>query len=85
MNVFFLVVVIAVIGIAFWFQKQNDKGHEADTRAAIELAEQSGASPQPTAAPGSQPSPHTYMKRALDRARDVRDEARQRTETAQEP
>jgi hypothetical protein len=85
MNVFFLLVVVAVIGVVLWFQKHSDSGHAADTHAAIELAEKSGTSPQPSSAPTAQTSPHTYMKRALDRARDVRDQARDRTQQAQEP
>ena len=85
MNLVFILVVVAVIGGVFWFQKHSDSGHAADTRAAIELAEKSGISPQPSSAPTAETSPHTYMKRAIDRARDVRDQARARTQQAQEP
>ena len=85
MNLVFILVVVAVIGGVFWFQKHSDSGHAADTRAAIELAEKSGTSPQPSSAPPAETSPHTYMKRAIDRARDVRDQARARTQQAQKP
>ena len=85
MNAFFLLVVVAIIGVAFWFQKHSDSGHDADNRAAVELAEKSGTSPQSTPAPNGQTAPHSYMKRALDRARDVRDQARARTQAAQDP
>ena len=85
MNAFFLLVVIAVIGVVLWFQKHSENGHDADNRAAVELAEKSGTSPQPNSAPSAQTSPHSYMKRALDRAHDVRDQARARTQQAQEP
>jgi hypothetical protein len=85
MNAFFLLVVVAIIGVVLWFQKHSDSGHAAETRAAVELAEQTGASPQPTSAPSGQASSHSYMKRAIDRARDVRDQARAGTQQAQEP
>ena len=85
MNAFFLLIVVAIIGVAFWFQKHSESAHDADTRAAIELAEKSATPAQPNSAPSAQTSPHSYMKRALDRARDVRDQARVGTQQAQEP
>jgi hypothetical protein len=85
MNAFFLLIVVAVIGVVFWFQKHSDSGRAAETRAAVELAEQTGASPQPSSAANGQAPPHSYMKRAIDRARDVRDQARAGTQQAQEP
>jgi hypothetical protein len=85
MNAFFLLVVVAIIGIAFWFQKHSETAHDADNRAAVELAEKSGTSPQPSAGPNGQTSSHSYMKRAIDRAHEVRDQARGSTQAAQEP
>jgi hypothetical protein len=85
MNAFFLLVVVAIIGFAFWFQKLSVSAHDADNRAAIELAEKSGTSPQPSAASNGQSAAHSYMKGALDRARDVRDQGRARTQAAQDP
>ena len=35
MNLVFILVVIAVIGGVFWFQKHSDSGHAADTRAKV--------------------------------------------------
>ena len=84
MNAFFLLIVVAIIGIVLWVQKHSDSGHAADNRAAVELAEQSGSSSPPTSAPAGQAQPN-YMKRALDRARAVRDQARAGTQQAQEP
>ena len=85
MNLVFILIVVAVLGAAFFLQKHSGMKPDADTRAAIELAEATptpaGASP----APRGESSPHTYLKRALDRARDVRDQERSRTQAAQEP
>jgi len=85
MNAFFLLIVVAIIGLALWLQKHAETPHDADTRAAVELAEVNPTSPARSPSPNGQLSPHSYMKRALDRARDVRDSARARTQQAQEP
>ena len=84
MNAFFLLVVVAIIGVALWLQRHAATPHDADTRTAIELAESSAASPRPNSSPAASASEHSYMKRALDRARDVRDQARAHTQAAQD-
>jgi hypothetical protein len=85
MNLVFVLIVVAILGLAFWLQKHGDSGHHADVRTAVELAEKSETSPQPSSAPVGQASEHSYMKRAIDRARDVAEHERARTQQAQEP
>jgi hypothetical protein len=85
MNAFFLLIVVAIIGFALWFQKHAETPHDAETRAAVELAEANPTSAAASPSPNGQASPRSYMKRALDRARDVRDAARAQTQQAQEP
>ena len=85
MNLFFVLVVVAILGIAFWFQSRSGTAPNADTRTAIELAETTPTPLRASPAPSVQGSPRNYLKRALDRARDVRDEARAGTQQAQEP
>lgn len=85
MNAFFFLVVVAIIGIALWLQKHAETPHDADTRTAVELAEANPNSPAPRSSRNGQISEQNYMKRALDRARDVRDQARAHTQSAQDP
>ena len=79
---------IAIAGIGggvFLWQKQNEqKTATAETQTAPR--QQSTASqPALTPAPRGQASEYNWMKRSLDRAADVRDQARARTKEAQEP
>ncbi len=81
------VTFIAIAGVGgglFLWQKQNEK-----KTAAVE---NSGAPKQSvtaktelTPAPRGQASEYNWMKRSLDRAADVRDQARARTKEAQDP
>jgi Flp pilus assembly protein TadB len=79
---------IAIAGIGggvFLWQKQNEqKTASAETQNA---SRQQSAASQPalTPAPRGQASEYNWMKRSLDRAADVRDQARARTKEAQEP
>lgn len=79
---------IAIAGIGgglFLWQKQNaQKTASVETQAAPQ--HQSAASPPAlTPAPRGQASEYNWMKRSLDRAADVRDQARARTKEAQDP
>ena len=79
-----LLIVVLIVGLGYVFlrQKQNEK---AATAAKPVTAQSVASSPALTPAPRGQASEHNYMKRALDRASDVRDQARARTEEAQNP
>ena len=83
-----LFLVIAGLGFLFLRQKQ----HEAPPPAAAKSVVASNSvvaklQPQPalTPAPRGQASEYNYMKRALDRAADVRDRARTQTKQSQDP
>ena len=84
MRAFVIFLVIAGLGYFFLRQKQN----ETQPAASKPVANQSvAAKPTPaplTPAPRGQASEYNYMKRALDRAADVRDQARAQTKEAQD-
>jgi hypothetical protein len=85
MRAFVIFLVIAGLGYFFLRQKQN----ETQPAASKPVANQSvAAKPTPvplTPAPRGQASEYNYMKRALDRARDVTEQSRARTQEAQNP
>jgi hypothetical protein len=77
-----LLIVVLVLGLGYVFlrQKQNEKmtvPNTAHSSAAV--------SPALTPAPPGQASEYNFMKRDIDRAQAVRDQARARTEEAQNP
>jgi len=78
-------VIAGMGGALFLWQKQNEqKTTPAEVQPATQ--QQSVASkPALTPAPRGQASEYNWMKRSLDRAADVRDQARARTKEAQEP
>jgi hypothetical protein len=80
----FLILLI-VVGLGYLFLRQ--KQHEKSATAGRPMAAQSVAAPPPalTPAPRGQASEYNYMKRALDRAQDVRDHSRARTQADQDP
>ena len=77
-------LIAGVGGGLFLWQKQNQQ-----TTAAVEnsgVQKQSvTAKTELTPAPRGQASEYNWMKRSLDRAADVRDQARARTKEAQDP
>jgi len=79
-------IVIAVAGGAlFFWQKQNEqKTPGSETRLASQR-QSAVSAPSLTPAPRGQASEYNWMKRALDRAADVRDQARAQTKEAQGP
>jgi hypothetical protein len=78
-----LLILVVIVGLGYLFlrQKQNEKS----SSAAATLQSVPTASSSLTPAPRGQASEYNYMKRALDRASDVRDQARARTQEAQDP
>ena len=77
------IAIAAIGGGIFAWQKQNEqKSASAETHATAQ--QQSAAQTALTPAPRGQASEHNWMKRSLDRAADVRDQARARTKEAQD-
>jgi uncharacterized alpha/beta hydrolase family protein len=85
MRAFLIFLVIAGLGFVYLRQKQS----ETPPATSKPVANQSvAAKPTPallTPAPRGQASEYNYMKRALDRARDVTEQSRARTQEAQKP
>ena len=76
-------VIAAVGGGLFAWQKHNQQNAMAGENSADQ--KQPAAKSELTPAPRGQASEHNWMKRSLDRAADVRDQARARTKEAQDP
>ena len=76
-----LLIITILAGFGFLFLRQQQDEKAADNPVAAQAARP--ASPAP--APRGQASQYNYMKRALDRAHDVRDDARARTQDPQNP
>jgi hypothetical protein len=85
MRGFLIFVIVAGLGFVFVRHKQN----ETPPATAKPVATQSvGAKPAPAAltpAPRGQASEHNWMKRSLDRARDVTEQSRAQTQESQKP
>ncbi len=80
MRSFLILVVIAGLSGLYYWQKHHE------TVAATGPAKPPAAAvAQLTPAPSGQASEHNWMKRSLDRARDVRDNARDKTQQSQQP
>lgn len=81
MRGFLIFVIVVILGFVYLHQKQNET--PSATQKPVQSVE---ATPAPLApAPPGQASQYNYMKRALDRARDVRDQSRAQTQEAQKP
>jgi hypothetical protein len=75
-------LIAGIGGALFLWQKQNEQKNAApETHAAT----QPQSKPALTPAPRGQASEYNWMKRSLDRAADVRDQARTQTKEAQDP
>ena len=84
MRGFLIFIVVVGLGFLYLRQKQSETAPSPDKPVATQPAGVK-ATPAPlTPAPRGQASQYNYMKRALDRAADVRDQARARTSDAQD-
>jgi len=85
MRAFLIFVIVAGLGFVFLRQRQN----ETPPPQAKPIATQSiapKAAPTPlTPAPRGQASEDNWMKRSLDRARDVTEQSRAQTQESQKP
>jgi len=79
-------MVIAGIGggLFMWQKRSEQKAEPAEIHAAAQ-SQSVASTPALTPAPRGQASEYNWMKRSLDRAADVRDQARARTKEAQDP
>ena len=79
-------VIAGLGGGLFLWQKRNEEKTGAPAAVPAAAQKQSAiAKPELTPAPRGQASEYNWMKRALDRAADVRDQARAQTKEAQGP
>jgi hypothetical protein len=86
MRGFVIFLIVAGLGFLYWHQKENEKpAPGADKPAAIQSADAKATPAQLTPAPRGQASKYNFMKRDLDRARDVTEQSRARTQQAQNP
>jgi hypothetical protein len=76
------IAIAAIGGGLFAWQKQNERRNASETSATTQ--QPPAAKAVLTPAPRGQASEHNWMKRSLDRAADVRDQARARTKEAQD-
>ena len=87
MRGFLIFLLFVGLGVVFWRQKQQEAA-SAPTKPVVSQSQSVEAKPTPppqlTPAPRGQASQYNYMKRALDRAADVRDQARAQTKEAQD-
>jgi hypothetical protein len=79
------IIFLLVAGVAFVYLRQKpSEAPPAPTTA--NAAAQAKATPAPlTPAPRGQASEYNWMKRSLDRARDVTEQSRARTQSDQNP
>jgi hypothetical protein len=87
MRTFLVIIVLVGLGVLFLWQRQNETRSSAAANSVVATNSVTKSQPQPelTPAPRGQASQYNYMKRALDRAADVRDQARARTKESQDP
>jgi hypothetical protein len=83
MRGFIIFLLVAGVAFVYWRQQHNET---PPAPAAANAAAQAKATPAPlTPAPRGQASEYNWMKRSLDRARDVTEQSRARTQEAQKP
>ena len=85
MRGFLVFVLVAGVVFVYLRQKQNETPPATAKPIATQVV---GAKPAPaplTPAPRGQASEHNWMKRSLDRARDVTEQSRAQTQESQKP
>jgi len=84
MRGFLIFLIVAGLAYVFLHQRQNETPEAAQPVATQAVEPKSTPAPL-TPAPRGQASKYNYMKRALDRARDVTEQSRARTQESQDP
>ena len=85
MRAFLIFLILAGLGFVFLRQRQNETPPGAGKPVATQSV---AAKPTPAAltpAPRGQASEYNWMKRSLDRARDVTEQSRAQTQESQKP
>jgi hypothetical protein len=77
-----VVFVLAGLGAVYLWQQKADEPKPAISTPVVQQKRTTAAV---AATPAREPSEHNWMKRSLDRARDVRDQARAQTKESQDP
>jgi hypothetical protein len=77
MRAFLIFAIIAMLG-AFYFWQKHNEAPPVEQKPAVSTA-------QLTPAPRGQASEYNWMKRSLDRARDVTEKSRAQTKESQDP
>jgi len=88
MRTFLAFVVVAGLGLLYAWQKRHETTPVAQKEPLTHAVSSTPANPStPTLAstPVREVSEHNWMKRSIDRARDVTHEARTRTKEGQDP
>ena len=78
-------IIIVLIGFGVFYYKQKHGETPAAPTAKPANSPSAVMQPQLTPAPPGQASEHNWMKRSLDRARDVTQQSREQTKQNQEP
>jgi hypothetical protein len=85
MRGFLIFLVIAGLGYFFLRQKQSDTSSAGAKPTVTQSVGATSAPAALTPAPRGQASEHNWMKRSLDRARDVTEQSRAQTQESQKP
>ena len=81
MRAFIVILILAGLGGVYLLQKAPQHESVAAPPAVAQSSPSAGAS----ASPKPEVSEHNWMKRSLDRARDVAEQARRKTSDSQDP
>ena len=85
MRGFLIFLIVAGLAYVFLRQRQNETPAATAQPVATQAVEPKSTPAPLTPAPRGQASKYNYMKRALDRARDVTEQSRARTQESQDP
>ncbi len=81
MRSFLVFAVLVGLGLIYLWQKHHEAPPDAVKAPKVAVTQPA----QPTPAPRGQASEYNWMKRSLDRARDVTEQSRARTKESQDP
>jgi hypothetical protein len=85
MRGFVIFLIIAGLGIVYLRHKHNEQPAIAPKSGTTQSVVKQPTPAQLTPAPRGQASEYNWMKRSLDRARDVTEKTRAQTKQSQEP
>jgi len=85
MRGFVTFIAIAAIGGGLFVWQKRNAPQTGPSQQSVAVKQSSAPQTALTPAPRGQASEYNWMKRSIDRAADVRDQARARTKEAQDP